>query len=793
MAKLDTALLTELQSLITPLAERSEDRRALLELAVGNSPVYGRIDFSGATDTFTIHVLTTLAKYGEISAGRQALWALLEVVRSRVGVNYQKRIDELRPDIEALSASYHDLGSGAIFAHIYNKAGEIPERTKPERLFGHTDLLQRLNELVDGRKDILLTGYGGTGKTALAATLADQRLAEGKGPILWVQARRGNSDILFEVIASRFNQKENLDRVQSGDQIKFMQTMLVDAGVKLLVLDDVRNENIVVPMRQVTKDLPMLLTSRHQIANVYASEKVTNLSPNDALDLLIHHARNQEVSEAEYRADPDARQLCQELGYHAFGIVAAGRWLNEKKREAKGLLERIAQRRLTPPTIPMPKSFVDEGRETVKIVLDESFSALQPAAQGMIKVFGSLFEPQATTALLTICAGYGDQLDAEDALDELVLWNLATRTGNYYTIHDMVHAYAEAVYFGNAEPNRQPTVVAVQRYVKEYSQDFNTLEFDQPNILRAAEAADDETRASIMQTLTLDGYFNARGHTLDFLAQLDRVLTNLRERKNEETLRPHQLEMFHYLLGKRGDAYFDRGDYDKALKTYEESLHLANDVSRSVILSGVIGRTLSALGAHVEAGKYFERGYKLAGEAKDGFLLSFVLEQQAWAAGHNEDHVMARQIAAKQVAINERLLETNQDRDQENALSEALIYSLVNLGSAEIRIAIQQQAVIDTIETQRQIQAALNHFQRAEQIAVSINNTFLRSRVLNAVAEGYHFLDKREKAYGLFKDVRELYRKRGMIREENDVIAFLQKYGYPTTSDEEAVEEVETV
>lgn len=109
MSKLETSVLSELQSLIIPLTEHIKDRQALLQLAVGNTPVYQLIDFSGTTDTFTIHLLTTLAAYGEISPGRQALWAFLEVIRIRVGVDQQQRIDILRPLVELLSETYHGL------------------------------------------------------------------------------------------------------------------------------------------------------------------------------------------------------------------------------------------------------------------------------------------------------------------------------------------------------------------------------------------------------------------------------------------------------------------------------------------------------------------------------------------------------------------------------------------------------------------------------------------------------------------------------------------------------------
>jgi predicted NACHT family NTPase len=50
-----------------------------------------------------------LADYGEVALGKQALWALLEYVRSQVGEDVQQRIDKLR----SLSDSFGVLPSSA--------------------------------------------------------------------------------------------------------------------------------------------------------------------------------------------------------------------------------------------------------------------------------------------------------------------------------------------------------------------------------------------------------------------------------------------------------------------------------------------------------------------------------------------------------------------------------------------------------------------------------------------------------------------------------------------------------
>jgi predicted NACHT family NTPase len=84
--------------------EDEQNRRPFLVLALGNdAPVLQRITWSGAVADFIPDMVCKLADYGEIAPGRQALWALLEYVRSQAGVDVQQRIDKLRPLIDLRS------------------------------------------------------------------------------------------------------------------------------------------------------------------------------------------------------------------------------------------------------------------------------------------------------------------------------------------------------------------------------------------------------------------------------------------------------------------------------------------------------------------------------------------------------------------------------------------------------------------------------------------------------------------------------------------------------------------
>lgn len=100
---LDRATHAELEAILLPLMQKEQDRRALLSLAFEHDRVYEQIDFTGATEPFTVNMIEVLVRRGEVTPGKQALWALLETISPRVGVDQQERMAALRPTVEALS------------------------------------------------------------------------------------------------------------------------------------------------------------------------------------------------------------------------------------------------------------------------------------------------------------------------------------------------------------------------------------------------------------------------------------------------------------------------------------------------------------------------------------------------------------------------------------------------------------------------------------------------------------------------------------------------------------------
>lgn len=95
MPHLNPKLLAELIDLLAPAMQTERERTARLVVALGDCPLIDEIDYSGAVHEFVPLLVRKLADFGEVEPGKQALWALLESVRGKVGVDKPRRIDAL--------------------------------------------------------------------------------------------------------------------------------------------------------------------------------------------------------------------------------------------------------------------------------------------------------------------------------------------------------------------------------------------------------------------------------------------------------------------------------------------------------------------------------------------------------------------------------------------------------------------------------------------------------------------------------------------------------------------------
>ncbi|MEO8394354.1 MAG: protein kinase, partial [Chloroflexota bacterium] len=460
---------------------------------------------------------------------------------------------------------------GAQSALVIAHANDVPGR--PDKLIGRDEVVAEVEALLDKGQRVLLQGMGGMGKTTLAAEIAARRIEADQRPVLWLRAGTEKAPALLEALVRPFD--------STSIDASVVRQLITDAGVKLIVLDDVWEGAV---LKQVIdalpRGLPVLVTSRQR----YPLNKIIDIGElelNTALELLSFHAAQDYTS-----ADTDAVTLCRLVGFHPFTLEIAGKTLLVDELTPGDLLRRVDD---TPHLMKMPEGFAEDGRESVQKLLDDSTSSLDPFTLRMFLAFGALHVPEATVELLTLIM-QTDSAKAEEALTGLARRGLAKRqTGcmlPMYRIHDLAFSYARA----NVALKRQVVIAGYLEYITHHKDTPGAIDLERTNALKTAGTAyqtdDSASLIKLLYVLTVEGsYFRARGHDSLLLEQLDHAIEAARTTGDQKSL--------HYFLGKRGDAFYDRGGREHALLRYEESLHLARSLNlpnRVVILLCVISK-----------------------------------------------------------------------------------------------------------------------------------------------------------------------------------------------------------
>ena len=311
---------------------------------------------------------------------------------------------------------------------------------QPETLFGRDELVAEVNGLLDKGKRVLLQGFGGMGKTALAAYIASDRIGEGKGPAVWLRAGTEDRDGLFAALARPFDAQQSIIKESSpAAQARIVRLLLDEHDVKLIVLDDVWNGRALTQLLNVNaipSGVPILVTSRHRFTGLTRLD-VGKLSREASLALL---------GDEDWGDNPEANKLCEQLGDHAFAVRVAGLTLALDGMSPRELLERIGS---APWKLTAPDGMEEEGHTSIEELLNTSLYTLDEEARATFLAFGAMFTSSATPEMLSIYMGL-DETAVEDALNRLQRRGLAERVAEggeravEYRIHDLAYSYAKS-------------------------------------------------------------------------------------------------------------------------------------------------------------------------------------------------------------------------------------------------------------------------------------------------------------------------------------------------------------
>jgi tetratricopeptide (TPR) repeat protein len=601
------------------------------------------------------------------------------------------------------------------------------KRSKPEVLLGREGLAQAVAERLDAGRPTVLCGPSGIGKTAIAVTVADQRIEAGKGAYLWIRTGDADAETALADITRVLGVSADVMRDGSEARLLGIQQVMRHHQIALCVIDDVRRpETLAAILLAIPRELPVLITTQLTIRPEDLFE-VEGLDPAAAAELLAVHA-GKEI----YRRQKDAHQLCHDLEHRPYAIELAGLRLRNQAMSPSELADDI-----------------DNASGTVdqRLVRDAVSTAGNAQAQGAMVAFTVFFSGTLTAELLAM------YLEVDVATARLTMAALAglglikgAPQGGVFEMHDSTRARAVELFCPDPAALRPRAIRAVRQFVASYKDDHQLLRRDIDNVLRAAEfALGGSELVAIVGTLAMCGFFDEHGLGPREVALLDAAIEATSDSGGDQAMR-------HLLLGKRGNAHFQTGNIDRAVETLRAALAIAPDRSREALVLGVIGKALAFAGDRVESDRHFHRAYRMADAEKDEVTTVRILLEETVAAFKQEDFPRLRELCEQGLPLSRR----NRLRNIEATL-------LSNLGVAEFRLGIQ---------------AALARHTEAERICVALESKQLLAMVNRTLAADHHAQEKFDIAQHHYREALRLYEELGKAQQEAALRRLMHQFGY---------------
>ncbi len=651
----------------------------------------------------------------------------------------------------------------AVLADIPDDLLEQPDPTIG--LIGRDALREQVHTQLTRRKRVLLQGLGGMGKTALAATVAAEWIEAG-GPALWLNVGEADPDVICAALAVPFGDQGKEVANATGDaRLQALRHLLVDAGVKLLVLDDVWNgAALATVMKAVPRDLPVLITAR-QIYPRFKHVKVGGLDRESSLELLKLHA-----DAGDEIKDSAAQQLCDLLGDHPFALCLAGEILETVPGMTPArLLERIQDK---PFEMALP---TDEQRTFMKLLQASLDTLDSPDARAVFYAFGAMTVPSATEELLALYLSHaGQDVDVGAALEQLgqhgLVDYIVPKVGRgSYRMHRLVYSVARADFLKTNDhpPDFEAVRTAVCDYTRLHKTDLPALDVEINNILGTAEqarSADPAFLVEIMLLLVEEGtYTEFRGftpHTLELLsAAIDAALNT-------------DPRAAHFLLGKRGD-YYDQfvGQKDQALRDYNAALALSEQIGdpiRQAVILTTIGTVRFDQGAG-DSASYHQRAFDLATTQHDDYALALVTFNRGVEEFSNEDGGSldtALRLFQEAGASASRLIQAGQATTR---LKKVHYSALLNSGACQNELGRLDEAIAT--------------HQQAYAFAHELDNRLWMAYAQQGLGEDFDMLKQRPQAQAAFDQAYALFVAGGVASSADALKRFMQEQGYTVPSD----------
>ncbi|WAL74913.1 BTAD domain-containing putative transcriptional regulator [Kitasatospora sp. YST-16] len=338
----------------------------------------------------------------------------------------------------------------------------------PRGFYGRGAELAALGDALSTGPDgaiALVTGPAGVGKTALALDWAHRHGHRFPDGVLFAdlggfsdRPDRELGDVLAEFLAALGTAHEDLPPTLAGRAALYRRAT---TGRRLLVLvDNARESEQVRPLLPAGADSAALVTSRHRMLGLVASElarpvPLSVLGPEESSALLARV-----LGPARIAAEPEAARELADLcdGLPLALRIAAAKAAADPRRGLAAVTEQLRheQRRL---------NHLAAEEISVTSALRISCEQLPPTAARLFRALGLHPGPMVDAYTAAALADL-EHPDAAQALEQLAATHLVTETdAEQYTLHDLVWLYARQL---AAETSRAEQRTARARLADQY-------------------------------------------------------------------------------------------------------------------------------------------------------------------------------------------------------------------------------------------------------------------------------------------------------------------------------------
>ena len=376
------------------------------------------------------------------------------------------------------------------------------------RPVGRDELLRALLLRLRQSQQLVLHGAAGTGKTTVAATIANVHLQQHGRPVLWLNC---DNPPLVELIVRIARAYGDLDSCNADNPLTRAAAVkaLLDEKQPLLVLDGEIETKALAPfVKRCAADAPLVVTSAMPLAEGdWRNQPIGNLAERDAVRLF-----KQKAGIKDDKDDVAIQVIAAQLKQAAFPLALAARSMIIARQSAAEFSETLAA---------ALERYDDEASMAA---LSISFDGLNERLRDLLLFLCATVRGEASVAFLNLLSGIASEsIDMSmTILSRLFLVERFQVLGEaYYRLHPLAREFLQewALERDRFDALRADIVDTSRDYLSVHSKKEDVIKrlmIELDNLIATAEWAgrneDAELASEIVETLApLEAQLNAQG------------------------------------------------------------------------------------------------------------------------------------------------------------------------------------------------------------------------------------------------------------------------------------------